>query len=492
MKSAIWFAYLLSFLALKVNGEADRERRDQWRPYNHWPMYKGGMGYPTMYKQMGRYYNTYSGYAPTGYLGNKKMAPWMGKGKGKSNMGKGNFKGKGYAKGKGNVFKKKRMFAKGKGQFKRKGKGKGKGKGVPQGCTQCSADCIGVEEFRLIDASNGRDLMEIQPSAVLNLGTLYQMYRATEFAIECITFGLNGVEVVSTFVASSQPIRLNNTDNTIPWTLSGDEGGIYNPTPFPQYPGAWTVTCQPYCGVNATGETSGPEQIDFTFELPQPTSSPTRRPTRAPTTSRPTLRPTTAFPTLSPTTARPTFPRTAGPTSSPTVDCSTCKRACLDPIDFYLVDTRVNGFDDPEGAKVQKIENGNVISLSALRQNLGQDANFTIICELGRPRPFVFESAGLRDNFASSGWHDLNVDNTTERYFNVENGEPYTLANDNSGVFNVTPFDEFVNEDWTVSCQLFCEEEIGWGFNFESNGRPNPAAIPFSSSEVSVNFRIVP
>ena len=100
------------------------------------------------------------------------------------------------------------------------------------------------------------------------------------------------------------------------------------------------------------------------------------------------------------------------------------------------------------------------------------------------------KSAGLRDNWASSGRHVLNVDNTTEEYFNFEGNPPYTLADDNSGEFFVTPFDDFIG-DWEVWCQAFCDENLGWGDGVDSNGRPNPDSVGRSSEEVSVRFTVV-
>eukprot|EP00977_Amphora_coffeiformis_P012888 scaffold3276_cov168-Amphora_coffeaeformis.AAC.5 len=557
MKNELALICGLYLVASPVNGELDPERRDAWKPVNKWPMYNKYSH--NMAPSTGMYTNPqkkmYTAQKPMTWMAPAKtwMAPtktWMApaktwkpqmkwqqmpwmksptvwKGKGDTSSGKG-------SNGKESTgFKKKKKRAKGKGSTGKSnnlgksssGKGKSsvsyKGKGmIMDECNECRPDCIGVQEFLLIDSFNDEPLLSIMPNDLLNLGALYQMFpETTEYAIECVTFG----DVVSTLV-SEERLGLNNTDNDMPWTLSGDENGNYFRTPLQENPGPWTVTCQPFCGVNATGETSGPSTINFEFFIPSPTNAPTSRPTRAPTTASPTRAPTTSAPTDSPTsspttatraptstpTDRPTdaptlSPTTASPTETP-LDCSICQRGCVFVDGFALVDASINGFFNYEESKLLEIEDGAVLDLSDLRDQYGQDKQFTIVCRtdpysLGAPPGQAFEigSAGLRDNFASARLSQgasaseqvLGVtDPFSPGYYNDEGEPPFTLSSDNAGAYNPTLFDAFLGE-WTVSCQVFCDKNLGWGEDIESGGAAAPGSEAFSSEEVSISFTVV-
>jgi hypothetical protein len=295
-----------------------------------------------------------------------------------------------------------------------KGKGKGKGKGVIEDCGTCSADCIGVQSFVLVDADTDTALTTILPNEVLDLGALQTIFGATEFAIECITFG----PVVSTLMGDN--FGTNNTDNAVPWTLSGDEAGDFFPTPLPENLGQWTVDCQPFCELDAMGESAPAVSIDFTVIVPAPTSQPTLAPitpTDGPT-SRPTLSPVatpepTFGPTLSPVvstdepTDAPTFGPTDAPTLAPTVDCTSCRSECINVESFFIVDASVMA-DTPNGGEPQgqlfQIMPDQVISLSAVEAEFGAD-ELTVVCitnpgpyDVVRGDPDWFIHAGLKDN----------------------------------------------------------------------------------------------
>lgn len=328
--------------------------------------------------------------------------------------GKGTVVSKGKGKGKGNPMAKPKPMGMMSKKSPTKGKGKGKGKGVIEDCGTCSADCIGVQSFVLVDADTDTALTTILPNEVLDLGALQTIFGATEFAIECITFG----PVVSTLMGDN--FGTNNTDNAVPWTLSGDEAGDFFPTPLPENLGQWTVDCQPFCELDAMGESAPAVSIDFTVIVPAPTSQPTLAPitpTDGPT-SRPTLSPVatpepTFGPTLSPVvstdepTDAPTFGPTDAPTLAPTVDCTSCRSECINVESFFIVDSSVDA-DTPNGGEPQgqlfQIMPDQVISLSAVEAEFGAD-ELTVVCitnpgpyDVVRGDPDWFIHAGLKDN----------------------------------------------------------------------------------------------
>lgn len=61
-------------------------------------------------------------------------------------------------------------------------------------------------------------------------------------------------------------------------------------------------------------------------------------------------------------------------------------------------------------------------------------------------------SVGLRDNF---GLHSFQPG-----AFVVDNAAPYTLAGDVDGNFFTTRFDKHVGEQWTITCQAFCDADL--------------------------------
>jgi hypothetical protein len=115
-------------------------------------------------------------------------------------------------------------------------------------------------------------------------------------------------------------------------------------------------------------------------------------------------------------------------------------------VDFIVVDSSIDG----EDSQLFSIGDGDTLDLSAVQAEHGATA-LTIIC-ITDPEPFVrtpFEvgSVGLRDNF--------NTNDTSNGDFKVENKPPFTLADDDS-----KPFSGFVGEEFTVTCQAFCEGNL--------------------------------
>jgi hypothetical protein len=371
------------------------ERRDAWKK-NYWAM--------AMKPATSKWQMPMSSPKPKPKPRPQAMWP-MTKGKGKGKVvskGKGKGKGKPMAKPKpmGMMSKKSPAKGKGKGKGNGKGKGKGKGKGVIEDCGTCSADCIGVQSFVLVDADTDTALTTILPNEVLDLGALQTIFGATEFAIECITFG----PVVSTLMGDN--FGTNNTDNAVPWTLSGDEAGDFFPTPLPENLGQWTVDCQPFCELDAMGESAPAVSIDFTVIVPAPTSQPTLAPitpTDGPT-SRPTLSPVVA--TDEPTDA-PTFGPTDAPTQAPTADCSSCKSECINVESFFLVDASVNA-DTPNGGEPQgqlfQITENQVISLDDVEAVHGA-TELTVVC-ITNPGPYAVVRGDPDDWFIHAGMKD--------------------------------------------------------------------------------------
>lgn len=247
-------------------------------------------------------------------------SPTKGKGQYPSSKGKGTrSKGTPYkgASSKGTPSKRKDVSA----------KGKGKGDSA---CSICSSDCIGVDSFQLVDASRNVRLQTIHPSDNLFLPELEMQYGTTEFAIECVTIGNVGS------VSISDNFGGGNIDNLPPWTLAGDDGGDFLPTPLADNPGFWYVICQPFCGPDASGVTGRPIAAMFRVIGADEMNLPTAAPVAATIAPIPTLSPvaeTTLSPTSSPVfsttmpTSQPTFspdstatfPPTSVPTTAPTV-----------------------------------------------------------------------------------------------------------------------------------------------------------------------------
>eukprot|EP00977_Amphora_coffeiformis_P008597 scaffold1953_cov176-Amphora_coffeaeformis.AAC.15 len=209
-------------------------------------------------------------------------------------------------------------LSKGKGAVVTKGKGKGFGE------ISCAPESISVESFQLVDVTTGRRLQTIAFGEELFLPELELQYGTTSFAIECVTESKQGVAIGS--VSLSNNYGVTNIDNSLPWTLSGDNGFDFLATPFRENSGFWYVVCQPFCGPDATGAVGKPGVAWFTVSPGVTTASPIARPA---TTSAPTAVPATLptlvpvpLPTLQPVSV-PTFPPVSVPTISPSISTVT-------------------------------------------------------------------------------------------------------------------------------------------------------------------------
>lgn len=147
-----------------------------------------------------------------------------------------------------------------------------------------------------------------------------------------------------------------------------------------------------------------------------------------------------------------------GTTAPPTTDCNQCQVGCIFITDFVLVDADqdLNAADPPADYLVF-LQEGQEYSLSALQQQFGV-TNWALLC-VTDPLPFALEpfevaSVGLRDNIYRT--HVGTAGCTSGKDFNGEGSPPWTLADDDSG--NYAPTDFTLGEDWSISCQAFCEE----------------------------------
>jgi hypothetical protein len=256
----------------------------------------------------------------------------------------------------------------------------------------------------------------------LDFDFLETFYGVSEFSIECATKG----EVGS--VSLSNNLGVQTTDNEEAFILAGDDNGDFFDSNFQQNPGAWTVTCQPFCGENGVGPSGTPETLSFVVGPLIPPTTPTPP---APTPPAPTP-PTPTPPT--PTPPSPTPPVVVSPTLSPTLDCNRCQTGCINVIDFVLVDAASN-------MRVRSLVPGETIPISETEQ-------YTIAC-ITDPGPFMtvpfqIGSTILTDNFG--------IDR------NVENNPPFALADDNLGDYNASPFFENPG-NWEVTCQAFCGQD---------------------------------
>ena len=153
-------------------------------------------------------------------------------------------------------------------------------------CSTCSADCIYVQGLVLVDADQNADL--INPNGdwlvVLEQGTNYSLsqlqnqYSTPNFAVLCITWPFPFEK--TPFEVGSVGLRDNNyrthegtagynngldynAEASPPYTLAEDNSGDYNPTPFAQYLGPWSITCQAFCGSDLDGDASSPYTVQF-------------------------------------------------------------------------------------------------------------------------------------------------------------------------------------------------------------------------------------
>lgn len=114
---------------------------------------------------------------------------------------------------------------------------------------------------------------------------------------------------------------------------------------------------------------------------------------------------------------------------------------------------------DPTADYLVFLEEGAEYSLSAL-QNEFQTTDFALLC-ITDPVPFLetpfgIGSVGLRDNIYRT--HEGRQGNNSGKDYNSEGSPPYVLADDNSGDYQPTDFT--LGEDWSITCQAFCESAL--------------------------------
>ena len=247
-----------------VHAEADQERILPGKGMNGW--YKGMSNSEKS--------NSEKSYGKM----NWKVDDWKGKGMGGKGMG-GMWKKKKKKKGSQKSVKSKKWYKGNKGKRNKGYKGykgyKGKGKGIisptfspapspptsPTLPVTCEAASIGVQEIRMVEAFTGTPL-----GITLTDGlTVDQADIGTSLiSVQCVTFP---EDVVASVILTDDVLGGNRTDNSEPWILAEDSNVPFSPTNFQDNPGIWTITCQPFCGLDATGETSGAASVTFEYVI---------------------------------------------------------------------------------------------------------------------------------------------------------------------------------------------------------------------------------
>ena len=121
-------------------------------------------------------------------------------------------------------------------------------------------------------------------------------------------------------------------------------------------------------------------------------------------------------------------------------------------------------FEDPESDYLVVLEEGQTYDLDALEAQFNT-VEFALLC-ITDPKPFVrvdntwsIGSVGLRDNNYRT--HVGRAGRRNGRDYNSEGSPPYTLADDSDGDYNPTDFR--LGEEWSITCQAFCEENLAPG-----------------------------
>ena len=136
------------------------------------------------------------------------------------------------------------------------------------------------------------------------------------------------------------------------------------------------------------------------------------------------------------------------PSTTPTLSCEAgCRSGCLKIIDFWLVNSAAD-------VPLRPLRQGETLSLSGLQMEY-LSTQFTVTCHTMADAdkvtwPWTVGSVGLRDNF----------DSHTTGSFVTDNAAPYTLAGDVNGNYFTTRFDKHVDEQWTITCQAFCDANL--------------------------------
>uniref|UniRef100_A0A7S3P8H3 Uncharacterized protein n=1 Tax=Amphora coffeiformis TaxID=265554 RepID=A0A7S3P8H3_9STRA len=144
------------------------------------------------------------------------------------------------------------------------------------------------------------------------------------------------------------------------------------------------------------------------------------------------------------------------PTPSPTLGCGA---STMFITDFVIVDAD-SPISNTTSDYLFSIEEGAAYSLSDIAAAFGA-TNLALIC-ITDPAPFVtipFQvgSVGLRDNLYQT---HIGLDGfDPAKNFNTENSPPYVLADALGGSYGATDFT--LAESWSVTCQAFCEPNLG-------------------------------
>ena len=172
---------------------------------------------------------------------------------------------------------------------------------------------------------------------------------------------------------------------------------------------------------------------------------------------------------------------------------------------FFLVNASIAGnVEDPlvyADSFLQEIRNDDVISVSDLQEEYGSETEFSIVCTTSPAEfattPFQIGSVGIRDNFASGTEFGFGNqiftanDPTDEGYYFDKRFPPYSLGGDQDGSYAAIPFEQRT-ENWEVTCQAFCDPDLGWDGTQPSDGIPNPEAYEsLSSPETTIQFTVI-
>lgn len=160
-----------------------------------------------------------------------------------------------------------------------------KGKGVPSSvfprnptpqppppAVSCSPSTIAVRQLQFVVAEPVLDDTPGRVLRAIDVGETDVVVTQAEFgtaivAIQCVT---DIPDVAgSSILTATTPNGLGDTtkiDNAEPFILADETDFVYSPTNL-FLSSEWTVTCQPFCGPDGTGDTSGSVTFDFEFQF---------------------------------------------------------------------------------------------------------------------------------------------------------------------------------------------------------------------------------
>ena len=123
-----------------------------------------------------------------------------------------------------------------------------------------------------------------------------------------------------------------------------------------------------------------------------------------------------------------------------------------------MVDADSDATADP----LFSIEEGAAYFLPNLRDAFPGVTNFAVACITDpapfATTPFAIGSVGLRDNNFQT--HVGRNGDNSGKDFNAENNAPYALADYDETTGSFTPVDFSVGEDWSITCQAFCQANL--------------------------------